>query len=402
MSDLLSRMRGIEDADVAGKRVLMRADLNVPMKDGNVTDTTRLDRVVPAIRSLSERGAKVIIITHFGRPGGKKVPEMTLEPVAARLAEQLGKPVRFIADCIGPVAEAGIAAMKDGDIAMLENLRFYEGETRNDPDFTAQLAKNGDIYVSDAFSTSHRAHASNEGLAHLLPAYAGPLMMAEITALATALDNPKRPVAAIVGGAKVSSKITVLVNLTKKVDVLIIGGGMANTFMYARGQSVGKSLCEPDFADTARKIMATAKAEGCKIMIPEDVVVADEFKANAANAVYGADNVPEDGMILDAGPESVKTIEAELENCKTLIWNGPLGAFEMEPFGAATFAVAKKAAELTREGKLITVGGGGDTVAALNIAGVSEDFTYISTAGGAFLEWMEGKELPGVMALAQG
>ncbi len=402
MSDLLSRMRGIEDADVAGKRVLVRVDLNVPMKDGKVTDTTRLDRVVPAIASLSERGAKVVVITHFGRPGGKKVPEMSLEPVAAKLAELLGKPVRFVADCIGPVAEAGLAGLKDGDIAMLENLRFYEGETRNDPDFVAKLAKNGDIYVSDAFSTSHRAHASTEGLAHLLPAYAGPLMMAEITALATALDNPERPVAAIVGGAKVSSKITVLVNLTKKVDVLIIGGGMANTFMYAKGQSTGKSLCEPDFADTAREIMAAAKTQGCKIMIPEDVVVADEFRANANNAVYSADNVPEDGMILDAGPQSVKTLEAELEKCKTLIWNGPLGAFEMEPFGNATFALARKAAELTKAGKLISVGGGGDTVAALNIAGVSDDFTYISTAGGAFLEWMEGKELPGVMALAQG
>ena len=402
MSDLLSRMRGMEDADVSGKRVLVRVDLNVPMKDGKVTDTTRLDRVVSTLRSLSERGAKVVVITHFGRPGGSKVPEMSLAPVAEKLADQLGKPVRFIADCIGPVAASGIAKMGNGEIAMLENLRFYPGETANDPEFVKQLAENGDIYVSDAFSTSHRAHASTEGLAHLLPAYAGPLMMAEITALATALDVPKRPVAAIVGGAKVSSKITVLVNLTKKVDVLIIGGGMANTFMYAKGQSVGKSLCEPDFADTAKEIMAAAESEGCRIMIPEDVVVAAEFKANAENSVYPADNVPAGGMILDAGPEAVKALETALESCKTLIWNGPLGAFEMEPFGNATFALAKKAAELTKAGKLISVGGGGDTVAALNIAGVSDDFTYISTAGGAFLEWMEGKELPGVMALAQG
>ncbi len=402
MSDLLSLMRGMEDADVAGKRVLVRVDLNVPMKDAKVTDTTRLDRVVPTLRSLSERGAKVIVITHFGRPGGKKLPEMSLAPVAAKLGEQLGNPVRFIADCIGPVAAEGIAAMRDGDIAMLENLRFYPGETANDPEFVRQLAENGDIYVSDAFSTSHRAHASTEGLAHLLPAYAGLLMMAEITALANALDNPARPVAAIVGGAKVSTKITVLKNLTKKVEILIIGGGMANTFMYAMGQSVGKSLCEPDFADTAKEIMREAEAQGCKIMIPQDVVVANEFRANAENSVYSADNVPEDGIILDAGPTAVKQLETAIEGCKTLIWNGPLGAFEMEPFGNATFALAKKAAELTRAGKLISVGGGGDTVAALNIAGVSDDFTYISTAGGAFLEWMEGKELPGVMALAQG
>ena len=401
MSDLLSRMRGIEDADVAGKRVLVRADLNVPMKDGQVTDTTRLDRVVPTIQSLSERGAKVVIITHFGRPGGEKVPELSVAPVAAKLSELIGKPVKFVADCVGPVAAEGVNAMSDGDVAMLENLRFYAGETKNDPDFVKQLAENGDVYVSDAFSTSHRAHASTEGLGHHMPPYAGPLMMAEITALASSLDNPKRPVAAIVGGAKVSTKITVLTNLTKKVDVLIIGGGMANTFLFAQGKPVGKSLCEPDFKDTALEIIAAAEAEGCKIMLPSDVVVADEFKANASNQVVSADAVPEGGMILDAGPQAVNDLEAALEDCQTLIWNGPLGAFEMEPFGKATFALAEKAAELTKAGKLITVGGGGDTVAALNIAGVSDDFTYISTAGGAFLEWMEGKQLPGVMVLAQ-
>lgn len=401
MSELLSRMRGIEDADVAGKRVLVRADLNVPMKDGQVTDTTRLDRVVPTIRALSERGAKVVVITHFGRPGGKRVPEMTLAPVAAKLAELVGKPIRFVEDCIGPVAAAGVNAMNDGDVAMLENLRFYAGETKNDPEFVKQLAENGDVYVSDAFSTSHRAHASTEGLGHHMPPYAGPLMMAEISALSSSLDDPKRPVAAIVGGAKVSTKITVLVNLTKKVDVLIIGGGMANTFLYAQGKTVGKSLCEPDFKDTALEILAAADAAGCKIMLPSDVVVADEFKANASNEVVSADDVPADSMILDAGPQAIKELEAALEECKTLIWNGPLGAFEMEPFGRATFALAAKAAALSKAGQLVTIGGGGDTVAALNIAGVSDDFTYISTAGGAFLEWMEGKELPGVMVLAQ-
>ena len=402
MSSLLDRMKGIEDADVAGKRVLVRVDLNVPTSDGKVTDTTRIDRVVPTITDLASRGARVILMAHFGRPKGQKVPEMTLKPVAEALARILDRDVAFIGDCIGPVAEAGVAALKDGDIALLENLRYYAGETDNDPEFVRQLAALGDIYVSDAFSTSHRAHASTEGLAHQLPAYAGPLMMAEIRALTAALENPKRPVAAIVGGAKVSTKIPVLSNLSRKVDVLIIGGGMANTFLFAEGKKVGKSLCEPDFVDMVGKIMAAAAETGCRILLPADVVVAREFKAGADTQVVAATDVPKDSMILDVGPEALKSLEEAIGACKTLLWNGPLGAFEIEPFGTATFALARKAAELTGEGKLVTVAGGGDTVAALNMAGIADGFTYVSTAGGAFLEWMEGKELPGVVALAQG
>jgi phosphoglycerate kinase len=390
----------LDDAgDLAGKRVLLRLDLNVPMKDGAVTDATRIERVAATIRELSEAGAKVAILAHFDRPKGKRVPAMSLEPVAPAVADATGIPVRFVEDCVGEHVETTVAALGDGAVALLENTRFHAGEEANDPDFAKALARIGDIYVNDAFSAAHRAHASTEGIAHLLPAYAGRTMQAELEALEAALGSPKHPVLAIVGGAKVSTKIDLLSNLLAKVDALVIGGGMANTFLAAKGVAVGKSLHEPDLAGTAKQIMTDAAARGVAIVLPTDVVVAREFKANAPHETLPADRVPADGMILDAGAESAKAIRGWIGKAKTLVWNGPLGAFELEPFDSATVEAARYAAERTLAGELLSVAGGGDTVAALNQAGVADDFSYVSTAGGAFLEWLEGKPLPGVDAL---
>ncbi len=385
--------------DIAGKRVLVRVDLNVPMKDGKVTDTTRIERVLPTISAISEKGGKVILLAHFGRPKGERVPDMSLRPVVEPLAKLLGKPVAFADDCIGDVAEAAVAKMGNGDVLLLENTRYYKQEEKNDPDFAKALAANGDAYVNDAFSAAHRAHASTEGLAKLLPCAAGLTMQAELEALEAALSTPKRPVIAIVGGAKVSTKIDLLENLTAKVDMLVIGGGMANTFLAAKGVNVGKSLCEHDLADTAKKILVAAEKANCEIVLPTDAVVAKEFKADAANEVVSLDAVPEDSMILDLGPDSIKVVNEKIAKAVTLVWNGPLGAFEITPFDKATVAAAQFAAEQTKAGKLMTVAGGGDTVSALKHAGVKDTFSYVSTAGGAFLEWLEGKELPGVKAL---
>ena len=386
-------------SDIRGKRVLVRVDLNVPVKDGKVTDTTRIERVAPTILELSEKGAKVILLAHFGRPKEGPSPELSLSLIAPSVEEVLDHAVSTASDCIGEAAASAVAAMNDGDILLLENTRFHKGEEKNDPDFTKALAANGDIYVNDAFSAAHRAHASTEGLAHHLPAYAGRTMQAELEALEKGLGDPARPVVAIVGGAKVSTKIDLLMNLVKKVDALVIGGGMANTFIAARGTNVGKSLCEHDLAETARQIMIEAATAGCAIILPEDGVIAREFKAGAANETVDIDAIPADAMVLDVGPKSVQAISAWIERASTLVWNGPLGAFEIEPFDAATVGAAKYAAERTTAGKLTSVAGGGDTVSALNHAGVADDFTYVSTAGGAFLEWMEGKELPGVAVL---
>ena len=397
----LDKLKTTDGIDVKGKRVIVRADLNVPVRDGKVTDATRLERLIPGLNALADRGAKVIVISHFGRPKSGPEAEFSLQPVAVTLQQLLGRPVEFGADCIGEKAQSTIAALKDGDVAVLENLRFHKGEEKNDPAFAEALAKLGDIFVGDAFSCSHRAHASTEGITHFLPSYAGPLLMEEINALRTALEKPTRPTAAVVGGAKVSTKIPVLTNLVSKVDHLIIGGGMANTFLQAMGVAVGKSLAEPDFHDTARAILAEAKAKGCEIVLPVDAVVAREFKEGAAHEVVAIDNVPADAMILDVGPQSVARTSELLDHTKTLLWNGPLGAFEIAPFGEGTFALARSAAALTRAGKLVSVAGGGDTVAALNSAGVTDDFTYVSTAGGAFLEWLEGRELPGIAALTR-
>ncbi|WP_296038404.1 phosphoglycerate kinase [uncultured Agrobacterium sp.] len=387
--------------DISGKRVLVRVDLNVPVADGKVTDTTRLERVAPTILELSEKGAKVILLAHFGRPKGEPVADMSLSLIAPALEEVLDHSVLFASDSIGEASADAIAKMNDGDILLLENTRFHKGEEKNDPAFTAELAKNGDIYVNDAFSAAHRAHASTEGLARHLPAYAGRTMQAELEALEKGLGAPARPVVAIVGGAKVSTKIDLLMNLVKKVDALVIGGGMANTFLAARGTQVGKSLCEHDLAETAKQIMIEAATAGCAIVLPDDGVVAREFKANAANEVVDINAIPEHAMMLDVGPKSVEAINGWISRAETLVWNGPLGAFEIEPFDTATVAAARHAAECTKSGKLVSVAGGGDTVAALNHAGVAEDFTYISTAGGAFLEWMEGKVLPGVAILQE-
>lgn len=387
--------------NIAGKRVLLRVDLNVPVADGEVTDATRIERVAPTIRELSDKGAKVILLAHFGRPKGAVVPDMSLSVISSAVEQVLDHAVFFASDCIGAPAEEAIAKMNDGDILLLENTRFHKGEEKNDPDFTAALAKNGDIYVNDAFSAAHRAHASTEGLAHHLPSYAGRTMQAELEALEKGLGNPARPVVAIVGGAKVSTKIDLLMNLVKKVDALVIGGGMANTFLAARGVSVGKSLCEHDLATTANNIMAEAEASGCAIVLPVDGVIAREFKADAESEVVAIDAIPADAMVLDVGPESIEKVNDWISKAQTLVWNGPLGAFEIAPFDRATVAAARHAAEETRSGRLVSIAGGGDTVAALNHAGVADDFTYISTAGGAFLEWMEGKELPGVAVLAK-
>ncbi|WP_238365239.1 phosphoglycerate kinase [Mesobacterium pallidum] len=389
----------LDDMDLAGKRVLTRVDINVPVEDGRVTDTTRIDRIVPTIKDILAKGGRPVLLAHFGRPKGERVPSMSLQPLVPALEAAFGVPVMFAADCTGPAAEAAAAALPEGQVLLLENTRYHAGETKNDPELAAGMAKLGDIYCNDAFSAAHRAHSSTEALARLLPACAGRLMEAELKALEAALGDPVRPVVAVVGGAKVSTKLDLLGNLVAKVDHLVIGGGMANTFLYAQGTPVGKSLCETDLADTAREILQKAQAAGCEIVLPSDVVVAREFKAGAANETVPATACPEDAMILDAGPEAVARIASILEGAKTLIWNGPLGAFEIAPFDAATNAAARKAAELSKAGKLISVAGGGDTVAALNKAGAAEDFTYISTAGGAFLEWMEGKALPGVAAL---
>ncbi len=385
--------------DVAGKRVLVRVDLNVPVKDGKVTDTTRIERVAPTILELSNKGAKVILLAHFGRPKDGPSQDLSLSLIAPSVEEVLDHSVATAGDCIGAAAAEAVDAMKNGDILLMENTRFHKGEEKNDPDFVKALAANGDIYVNDAFSAAHRAHASTEGLAHHLPAHAGRTMQAELEALESGLGNPARPVVAIVGGAKVSTKIDLLMNLVKKVDALVIGGGMANTFIAARGTNVGKSLCEHDLADTAKQIMIEAATAGCAIILPEDGVVAREFKANAANETVAIDAIPNDAMVLDVGPKSVEAIKAWIERANTLVWNGPLGAFEIEPFDKATVAAAKFAAERTKAGKLTSVAGGGDTVSALNHAGVADDFSYVSTAGGAFLEWMEGKVLPGVAVL---
>ncbi|BCH29311.1 phosphoglycerate kinase [Mesorhizobium sp. L-8-10] len=385
--------------DVKGKRVLVRVDLNVPVADGKVTDATRIERVAPTITELADKGARVVLLAHFGRPKDGPSPEFSLEPIARATSEVIGRPVDFAADCIGDKAAAAVGALKDGEILLLENTRFHKGEEKNDPAFTEALAVNGDIFVNDAFSAAHRAHASTEGLARLLPACAGRTMQAELEALEQGLGSPVRPVVAIVGGAKVSTKIDLLMNLVKKVDALVIGGGMANTFLAARGTSVGKSLCEHDLARTARQIMIEAATAGCAIILPSDAVIAREFKAGAANEVVPVDKVPEDAMILDVGPKTIETVTQWIDRARTVVWNGPLGAFEIEPFDKATVSAARHAAQRTREGTLVSVAGGGDTVAALNHAGVADDFTYVSTAGGAFLEWMEGKELPGVEVL---
>ncbi|HWK14085.1 MAG TPA: phosphoglycerate kinase [Rhizobiaceae bacterium] len=395
----MAAFRTLDNAEVKGKRALVRVDLNVPVKDGKVTDATRIERVAGTITELADKGAKVVLLAHFGRPKGKADPEQSLKPIAEATAATLGRKVGFASDCIGQAAADAVAAMKDGDILLLENTRFHAGEEKNDAAFAKALAANGDLYVNDAFSAAHRAHASTEGLARLLPAYAGRTMQAELEALEKGLGQPVRPVVAIVGGAKVSTKIDLLSNLVKKVDALVIGGGMANTFLAAQGIDVGKSLCEHDLADTARSILDAAKAAGCAIVLPTDAVVAREFKADAANEVVPVAKVPGNAMILDVGPDTVKAVQDWIGKAATVVWNGPLGAFEITPFDKATVAAAKYAAEQTRAGKLVSVAGGGDTVAALNHAGVADDFTYVSTAGGAFLEWMEGKELPGVEAL---
>jgi phosphoglycerate kinase len=396
----LDKLKTTSGLDVKAKRVLYRADLNVPVKGGRVTDATRLERIVPGVADLARRGAKLIVVSHFGRPKGAPDPELSLAPVAQRLGELLGKPIRFGTDCIGETAARVVDALQPGEVAVLENLRFHKGEEKNDPEFARALAMLGDVFVSDAFSTSHRAHASTDAITRLLPSYAGPLMMEEINALASVLDHPARPVAAVVGGAKVSTKIELLSNLAGKVDKLIIGGGMANTFLLAQGVRIGKSLAEPDFTKTALEIIEAAKAASCEIVLPEDAVVAAKFEAGAASRVCRVLEVPADQMILDVGPEAVAHYKDVISRCRTLLWNGPLGAFEIAPFGEGTFQLARAAAAATTAGRLTSVAGGGDTVAALNAAGVTGQFTYVSTAGGAFLEWLEGRTLPGIAALA--
>jgi phosphoglycerate kinase len=390
--------RTLDDVDVKGKRVLLRVDLNVPMDGGRVTDATRLERVGPTITEISGKGGRVILLAHLGRPKGRD-PKESLKPVAAALSDVIGKPIAFADDCVGEVAQKAIAAMQDGDLLCLENTRFYKEEEKNDPAFVAELAKLGDIWVNDAFSAAHRAHASTEGLGHKLPAYAGRTMQAELDALSKALEAPTKPVIAIVGGAKVSTKIALLENLVSKVDALVIGGGMANTFLHAQGVAIGKSLAEKDLAATALRIFEKATTANCAIILPVDAVVANQLATKAPSHAYGLDAIPADGMILDVGPQSIERIRSAIDDAATLVWNGPLGAFEVTPFDRGTVLAAKHAAERTKAKKLISVAGGGDTVAALNQAGVSGDFSYVSTAGGAFLEWMEGKPLPGVEVL---
>jgi phosphoglycerate kinase len=395
---MLDAFRTLDQADVDDKRVLLRVDLNVPMENGKIADATRIERIAPTIAEIADKGGKVILLSHFGRPKGRD-PKDSLKPVAGEVARVLGRRVAFVEDCVGERAEAAVEVLRPGDVLCLENTRFHPGEEKNDPNFVAQLARLGDIFVNDAFSAAHRAHASTEGLGRKLPAYAGRSMQAEIEALTRALEQPERPLAAIVGGAKISTKLDLLGNLIAKVDVLIIGGAMANTFLAAQGKKVGKSLCEHDLVGTARDVLAKAKSRNCEIVLPVDAVVAQKFEANAPSRVVPVDGVGEADMILDIGPRSIEHVVSVLARVKTLVWNGPFGAFEMEPFDTGTVEVAEAAAELTTAGKLVSVAGGGDTVAALNAAGVTSRFSYVSTAGGAFLEWLEGKALPGVEVL---
>jgi phosphoglycerate kinase len=395
----MASIRTLDDLVPAGKRVLLRADLNVPVRDGRITDRTRIERLSPTIRELAEAGARVIVLSHFDRPKGKRVPEMSLRPMVEALAEVLARPVAWADDCIGPQAETAAAALKDGEVLLLENTRYHAGEEKNDPALAAALARLGDAYVNDAFSAAHRAHASTEGVARLLPSYAGRLMEAELKALDAALGNPARPVVAIVGGAKVSTKLDLLGNLTKKVNVLVIGGAMANTFLAAQGNPMGKSLQEAEMHDTARQILADAAANNCEILLPVDLVVAAQFAPNPPTKTVTADNVPDGMMALDVGPDTVAMVESRLRQASTLVWNGPFGAFETPPFDTATVAVAQTVAALTASSGLKSIAGGGDTVSALKHAGVADRMTYVSAAGGAFLEWLEGKTLPGVAAL---
>jgi phosphoglycerate kinase len=391
--------RTLDDADLAGKRALVRVDFNVPMADGKVTDDTRLRAALPTIARLREGRAKVILMSHFDRPKGVRVPSMSLAPIAAPLSDLIGAPARFVDDCIGDKVAQAVSAMREGDVILLENLRFHPGEEKNDPAFAAALAANGDLYVNDAFSAAHRAHASTEAIAHILPAYAGEAMRRELDALEAALGHPRRPVMGIVGGSKVSTKLELLNNLVIKLDRLAIGGGMANTFLHAQGHEVGASYCEKDLAVTARKIMARAEAQGCELLLPIDIVVAERAAPGEAARVRELDEIDEDERILDAGPKTIARLNGAMDASRTLIWNGPLGVFEVPPFDAGTTTAARHAGALAKAGKLIAVAGGGDTVAALHHAGVIDEFTFVSTAGGAFLEWMEGKPLPGVAAL---
>ncbi len=396
----MTSFRTLDDADVKGKRILLRIDLNVPTEEGRVTDATRIERVLPTINEIADKGGKVILLSHFGRPKGERVDEDSLRQILPTLEHHLKRSIAFADDCVGEAAASRRRRqMKDGDVVLLENTRFHKGEEKNDPAFVDALAKNGDIFVNDAFSAAHRAHASTEGLAHKLPAYAGRTMQAELEALSSALAKPERPVMAVVGGAKVSTKLELLGNLVEKVDYLVIGGGMANTFLAAQGKPVGKSLCEHDLAGAAREILAKAEKAGCEIVLPVDATVAQKFEAHAPSHIVSVDHVGENDMILDVGPKTIAHVEALLARCKTLLWNGPFGAFELPPFDEGTNAVAQTAARLTVEGKLLSIAGGGDTVAALNQAHVAQEFSYVSTAGGAFLEWLEGKTLPGVAAL---
>jgi phosphoglycerate kinase len=398
----LSRIRTIDGIDVRGKRVLVRVDFNVPIEGGRVADPTRIARVLPTIAKLARDGAKVIVLSHLGRPKGMISPETSLKPVAEKMKELMpGINVRFVGDCIGEEARKGLASMKPGEVAVLQNVRFYPGEEKNDPGFARRLAEHGDIYVGDAFSSAHRAHASIEAITKHLPSYAGLLMMAEITALGEALETPERPVMAIVGGAKVSTKIEVLTNLVRRMDVLVVGGGMANTFLLAKGAKIGSSFSEADFVATAKDIMARAEKAGCEIVLPSDAVIASKLEEGADWQVCAVGDVPPGAMILDLGPRSIADLKRRLASVRTVLWNGPLGAFETPPFGEGTFAVAREVGRFTKEGKLISVAGGGDTVRALNEAGVAGDFSYVSTAGGAFLEWLGGHELPAVAALAK-
>jgi len=397
----LEKLKSTAGVDLKDKRVLVRADLNVPLKDGKVADATRLERLLPGLRDLAKRGARVGIISHFGRPRDGRDPQLSLAPVADKLGELLGKPVTFAEDCVGEPAERTLAALLAGQIAVLENLRFHKGEEKNEPAFAKRLAALGDVYINDAFSAAHRAHASTAALAHLLPAYAGPLLLEEIEALNRVLENPVRPTAAVIGGAKVSSKIPVLQNLAAKVDKLIIGGGMANTFLLAEGVEIGTSLAEPDFQQTALEIMHAAKERHCEVLLPHDVVVAARLEAGAPARVVPTLAVPADQKILDVGPRTVAHYADVIAGAKTLLWNGPLGAFEIAAFAGGTIELARAVAKLTKAGRLVSVAGGGDTVAALNAAGVTDDFSYVSTAGGAFLEWLEGRELPGIVALTE-
>jgi len=395
----MADFKTLDDITVTDKVVLVRADLNVPMADGRISDATRLERFVPTLHELEQMGAKVVVMSHFGRPKGKVVPELSLRPVADALSHYLGAPVAFSIDCVGPAAVQSVDHIGDGGVLLLENLRFHAEEEKNDPAFAAKLAALGDFYINDAFSTAHRAHASTEAIAHLLPSAAGRLMEAELKALNAALDVPKRPVAALVGGAKISTKLELLGNLVAKVDRLILGGGMANTFLAAKGVGMGKSLVEAEMLDQARTIMDKAGDAGCTIVLPTDGVVAQEFKEGAASETVSVDAIPADGMMLDIGPDSIQGLKNALSECRTLVWNGPLGAFELAPFDIGTNEGAREAARLTKAGSLMSAAGGADTVAALARAGVVDQFTYVSAAGGAFLEWLEGKTLPGVAAL---